>query len=382
MLLKAFQIEGLLFNAQQDELQGIKADKSAEDFEVQFDDFWDSQELSYELNHDHSTFILTENKHADLAANRPWTSWLLVTAGVIICHLALVFTLDLLWIPAPQLYPEAKIKGIQSQGPQLKVPRLKAYMYFKAPVIEKSKSEIIDKQIQQAKPLVSDLPANDLQIKEATAQGYQVKPAKEKEKRESDTRPLKKILVQETLIQESLVHETLVQNTVVKQLKQPPVKQADVSNPETAYPQSKSANFFSSEPESNDERDKLIISNFSSSTQKYLSRQREEALGELVVKQANQYSQTKTLSEMDGEMIILKLPKVDTWSNAQSLDNGLDPNRIVKQGDTCYRIVQTPTQIDPHAESLGYAFRCDGDSLVAALKRAIAKRVHKTPIKR
>ncbi len=119
------------------------------------------------------------------------------------------------------------------------------------------------------------------------------------------------------------------------------------------------------------------IAYFDNKTQRYLTRQNDQRLDNLVKDSADQFTQIKTLSEMDGEMIILQLPEVDTWSEAKTLDNALDPNRVVKQGDTCYRIVKTPNPINPHAENLGYPFRCDGDSVVESLKRAIAKRTYK-----
>lgn len=124
----------------------------------------------------------------------------------------------------------------------------------------------------------------------------------------------------------------------------------------------------------------LNTSNLNAWTQEYFSRERDAILGKLSVNAAARYTQVKTLSEMDGEMIELQLPVEDEWLSAKTLDHKLDPNRIVRQGNTCYRVVKTPNPINPHAENLGYPFRCDGDSVAAALKRAIAKRVYKRPI--
>ncbi|WP_394393160.1 hypothetical protein [Shewanella woodyi] len=120
----------------------------------------------------------------------------------------------------------------------------------------------------------------------------------------------------------------------------------------------------------------------SQSTRSYFQRQREQALDELVISQSDRYTRKRSLSEMDGDMIILSLPEHNIWEETKTLDSELDPNRIVKQGSTCYRIVKTPNPLNPHAENLGYPFRCDGKSLVSDLQKAIAKRAEKMGIKR
>ncbi|MBW8184839.1 hypothetical protein [Shewanella nanhaiensis] len=120
----------------------------------------------------------------------------------------------------------------------------------------------------------------------------------------------------------------------------------------------------------------------SQSTRNYFQRQREQALDELVISQSDRYTRKRSLSEMDGDMIILSLPEHNVWEETKTLDSNLDPNRIVKQGSTCYRIVKTPNPLNPHAENLGYPFRCDGKSLVSDLQKAIAKRAEKMGIKR
>ncbi|MPY24142.1 hypothetical protein [Shewanella sp. YLB-07] len=342
--MKAFRVEEVLLNENKEGLKGVKADKCAVNLDIQFDTSFEPQELNHELR----PFILSANEHTDLVVNKRRISWLWVSVLVISGHLALVLTLDILWTSAPLLYPQDKIYGIKSEAPQLKGPQLKAYMYYQAPVIKKGHSELIDNRVQEPNRAAAVLTESDVSQ-------VQLKP-------KSKQAPF-------------------VQDPVGIEAKQSLAKQEDVFKPKKASSMSQSSYFFSPEQENNDENDRLNISSFSASTQKYLSRQREAALGEFFVEQANQYTRTKTLSEMDGEMIILELPEIDTWSDAETLDSELDPNRIVKQGDTCYRIVKTPNPINPHAENLGYPFRCDGDSVVAALTRAIAKRVHKRPIK-
>ncbi|QYJ87736.1 hypothetical protein K0I73_08685 [Shewanella mesophila] len=115
--------------------------------------------------------------------------------------------------------------------------------------------------------------------------------------------------------------------------------------------------------------------NVSQFTQGYVERQRLAALDSLVVNEANLYTQNRSLSEMDGDMEILQLSTPDEFTTAVTLDSHIDPNRIVKQGDTCYRIVKVGTVLNPHAENLGYPFKCGGQTIEQALKAAIDKRL-------
>jgi hypothetical protein len=110
-------------------------------------------------------------------------------------------------------------------------------------------------------------------------------------------------------------------------------------------------------------------------TQGYFTRQRSDALDSLVVSEANHYTQKGSLSEMDGDMQILELHTPDEFNTAVTLDSHIDPNRIVKQGDTCYRIVKVGTVLNPHAENLGYRFKCGADATQQALKTALEKRL-------
>ncbi|MDX1282248.1 hypothetical protein [Shewanella colwelliana] len=112
-------------------------------------------------------------------------------------------------------------------------------------------------------------------------------------------------------------------------------------------------------------------------TGSYLNRQRQNALEQLIAKQANRYTQPRSLSVMDSDMVELVLPQVDEFSNALSLDSRVDPHRIVKHGDTCYRIVSVATPINPYAENIGYPFKCGGDNVKQALKKALDERLTK-----
>ncbi|QYJ99950.1 hypothetical protein [Shewanella psychrotolerans] len=115
--------------------------------------------------------------------------------------------------------------------------------------------------------------------------------------------------------------------------------------------------------------------NVSLFTQGYVEKQRLIALDSLVATEANLYTQNRSLSEMDGDIEILQLSSPDEFTVAGTLDSHIDPNRIVKQGDTCYRIVKVGTVLNPHAENLGYPFKCGGQTIQQALKAALDKRL-------
>ncbi|MEZ9822759.1 hypothetical protein AB4238_19380 [Shewanella sp. 10N.286.45.A1] len=117
-------------------------------------------------------------------------------------------------------------------------------------------------------------------------------------------------------------------------------------------------------------------------TQSYLQRQNDAALDALIVDKANAYTGPHSLSIMDGDMEELVFPEVDKYSKTPTNDHRLDPNRVVRQGDTCYRIVKTPTQINPYAENIGFPFNCGGDKVKKAINAAISARLEKRMINR
>lgn len=89
--------------------------------------------------------------------------------------------------------------------------------------------------------------------------------------------------------------------------------------------------------------------NLGQSTQAYFQRQRERALDNLVIEESVRYTRKRSMSEMDGDLIPLDRTEHNRWADVETLDNELDPNRIAKKGHTCYRVVQTPTPLNPHA---------------------------------
>ncbi|GIU18536.1 hypothetical protein [Shewanella sp. MBTL60-007] len=119
-------------------------------------------------------------------------------------------------------------------------------------------------------------------------------------------------------------------------------------------------------------------------TQSYLEKQKASQLDALIIDKAEQYTQKRSLSEMDADMQELIFPEVEKYSKVITTDHRLDPNRIVRHGDTCYRIVKVPTQLNPYAENIGYPFNCGGDKIKKAINDAISARLEKRmlPIKK
>ena len=117
---------------------------------------------------------------------------------------------------------------------------------------------------------------------------------------------------------------------------------------------------------------------FSTPASRFMARQNEQALTAL----SERYASDKTahfgasgrsMSELLPEMEVLLVPSADDFYKPNTLDSDVDPNRIVKSGDTCYRVVKVPTPINPHAENLGFPFRCGEDRVKKALKEGINK---------
>ena len=116
-------------------------------------------------------------------------------------------------------------------------------------------------------------------------------------------------------------------------------------------------------------------------TQQYFERQREQALDDLVIEQADKFTRKSNMSEMSPEMEVLFVPNADDFGGTTSLDLPLDPNRIVRKGDTCYRVVQVGTQVNPNAENLGFPINCSGKKINQAIDDAIQSRLNKMMLK-
>ncbi len=259
---------------------------------------------------------------------RRYRTNLIFLVMVTIGHLLLILFLQQAWQPQVLYFPKQQL------------PKLKAYIYYE-PKIEVIADNVAVEQIpdvEQAQTPLDKIPADE--------------PLNIDTVKEAEVTAVEVLLAEDKALLEDVVDQDL--NPVV-------VKTLDKGT--------------------SDQIGKPSL-NLSQSTQGYFQRQRAQALDELVIEESTRYTRKRSLSEMDGEMIILNLPEHDSWAATRTFDSELDPNRIVKQGSTCYRVVKTPNPINPHAENLGYPFRCDGKSLVSDLQKAIAARAEKMGIKR
>ncbi|QYK10940.1 hypothetical protein [Shewanella sp. FJAT-51754] len=153
-------------------------------------------------------------------------------------------------------------------------------------------------------------------------------------------------------------------------------------NPQKAEVQSSSAQAVSTQQSDTGEQSSGAAGSVGLFTQRYFERQREQALDDLVLEQANHYTKRSNLSEMSSEMEVLIVPNADDFSGPTSLDLELDPNRIVRKGDTCYRVVKVGTQINPYAENLGFPFNCSGKKMNQEIDDAIKAQLDKMMVKR
>ena len=176
------------------------------------------------------------------------------------------------------------------------------------------------------------------------------------------------------------VSNRAVSNTPTQGQTQQSTKEA--VNPQKAEVQSNSAQAASTEQSAANEQSSGTAGSVGLFTQRYFERQREQALDDLVLEQANHYSKRSNLSEMSPEMEVLIVPNADDFSGPTSLDLELDPNRIVRKGDTCYRVVKVGTQINPYAENLGFPFDCSGKKMNQEIDDAIKAQLDKMMVKR
>lgn len=140
-----------------------------------------------------------------------------------------------------------------------------------------------------------------------------------------------------------------------------------------AVPAPERANDFRPQPAEQAQLD--FSSSALKSARKVLQHSQQQALQQLSQQYADKATGRKSLSEMDGEMEVLWVNDADDFNKVASLDLPLDPNRIVKDGDTCYRVVKVPTPLNPYAENLGFPFKCGQTEMEKALKEAVASRL-------
>ena len=278
-----------------------------------------------------SPILVNHNDDRRLAdhTKRPVTATIYLIFAVVLTHFLLLWCLQLAWRPSLNTAQfEAQIEPIHP-----KAKKVNAYIIYQS-----ATSLTLD----SIEPSVAEVPAHVAE--------------------QSKSQPL---------IQAEAQSEALATNKTVKQA---PI------TVENMAPEDNKLSLLATK-NSNQTANHTVIQtstpsvNVSQFTQGYVERQRLAALDSLVVNEANLYTQQRSLSEMDGDMEILQLSSLDEFTTAVTLDSHIDPNRIVKQGDTCYRIVKVGTVLNPHAENLGYPFQCGGQTIQQALKAALDKRL-------
>lgn len=304
-----------------------------------------------------------------LRARQPYFKGLSLLFFVILVHVCLFLLICILW--RPQLNPFG-LTETESQGP--KVTALKAYFIY-APAVEKAESAALETESKaedkteatsSVTPTIVPTPAT------------QVKPLPILEK----VMPEK---VEQGKVKPDTVKPDITQSSQSQSSAQSEVQSAEVTAKKPTNTldttEIKPQLGAKSSPAAEGESTIATSSSMSLFTQQYFERQREQALDDLVIEQADKFTRKSNMSEMSPEMEVLFVPNADDFGGTTSLDLPLDPNRIVRIGDTCYRVVRLGTQINPNAENLGFPINCSGKKINQAIDDAIQSRLNKMMLK-
>lgn len=326
-----------------------------------------------------SRTIQTRAQGLGLRTRQPYFKGLSLLFFVLLVHACLFLLICILW--RPQLNPFGLTEA-ESRGPKVTV--LKAYFIY-APAVEKAESAALEtesKAVDKTEMTSSVTPTT------VPTPATQVKPLSILEK-----------VMPETIAPEKAVSEKVEQGKVKPDTVKPDITQSSQSQ-SSAQSEVQSAEVTAkkptntldtteiepqlgakSSPTAEGESTIATSSSMSLFTQQYFERQREQGLDDLVIEQADKFTRKSNMSEMSPEMEVLFVPNADDFGGTTSLDLPLDPNRIVRKGDTCYRVVQLGTQVNPYAENLGFPFDCSGKKINQAIDDAIQSRLNKMMLK-
>ncbi|MCU8033552.1 MULTISPECIES: hypothetical protein [unclassified Shewanella] len=319
-----------------------------------------------------------------LRARQPYFKGFSLLFFVLLVHACLFLLICILW--RPQLNPFG-LKEIESRGP--KVTAIKAYFIY-APAVEKAETSESETEIKAEykteatssvtptivptpQTQVKPLPILEKVMPETIAPEKAVSEKVESEKVKPDT-------VKPNITQSSQSQSKRTQSSAQSEVKPAEVtakKPTNTLDTTEIKPQLGAK----SSPAAEGENTIATSSSMSLFTQQYFERQREQALDDLVIEQADKFTRKSNMSEMSPEMEVLFVPNADDFGGTTSLDLPLDPNRIVRKGDTCYRVVQVGTQVNPYAENLGFPFDCSGKKINQAIDDAIQSRLNKMMLK-
>ncbi|MCT7945730.1 hypothetical protein [Shewanella septentrionalis] len=313
--------------------------------------------------------IQTRAQGLGLRTRQPYFKGLSLLFFVLLVHACLFLLICILW--RPQLNPFG-LTETESRGP--KVTALKAYFIY-APAVEKAESAALeteskaeDKTEMTSSVTPTIVPTPATQVKPMPIFEKVVPEKVDQGKVKPDT--VKPDITQSSQSQSSAQSE--VQSAEVTAKK--PTNTLDTTE---IKPQLGTK----SSPAAEGESTIATSSSMSLFTQQYFERQREQALDDLVIEQADKFTRKSNMSEMSPEMEVLFVPNADDFGGTTSLDLPLDPNRIVRIGDTCYRVVRLGTQINPNAENLGFPINCSGKKINQAIDDAIQSRLNKMMLK-
>jgi len=331
-----------------------------------------------------SRTIQTRAQGLGLHTRQPYFKGLSLLFFVILVHVCLFLLICILW--RPQLNPFG-LKEIESRGP--KVAAIKAYFIY-APAVEKAETSESETEIKAEDKTEATSSVTPTIV--PTPQ-TQVKPLPILEKVMPETIAPEKAVsekVESEKVNPDTVKPNITQSSQSQSKKTQSIAPSDEQPTETMA--TKPTNTLDaselkpqigakSSPTAEGESTIATSSSMSLFTQQYFERQREQALDDLVIEQADKFTRKSNMSEMSPEMEVLFVPNADDFGGTTSLDLPLDPNRIVRKGDTCYRVVQVGTQVNPYAENLGFPFDCSGKKINQAIDDAIQSRLNKMMLK-
>ena len=304
-----------------------------------------------------------------LRARQPYFKGLSLLFFVLLVHACLFLLICILW--RPQLNPFG-LTETESRGP--KVTALKAYFIY-APAVEKAESaaletesKAVDKTEMTSSVTPTTVPTPATQVKPLPILEKVMPEKVDQGKVKPDT--VKPDITQSSQSQSSAQSEVQPAEVTAKK----PTNTLDTTE---IKPQLGAK----SSPAAEGESTIATSPSMSLFTQQYFERQREQALDDLVIEQADKFTRKSNMSEMSPEMEVLFVPNADDFGGTTSLDLPLDPNRIVRKGDTCYRVVQVGTQVNPNAENLGFPINCSGKKINQAIDDAIQSRLNKMMLK-
>lgn len=304
-----------------------------------------------------------------LRARQPYFKGLSLLFFVILVHVCLFLLICILW--RPQLNPFG-LTETESRGP--KVTALKAYFIY-APAVEKAESAALETETKAEDKTEAESSVTPTIV---PTPATQVKPLPILEK----VMPEK---VDQGKVKPDTVKPDITQSSQSQSSAQSEVQSAEVTAKKPTNTldttEIKPQLGAKSSPAAEGESTIATSSSMSLFTQQYFERQREQALDDLVIEQADKFTRKSNMSEMSPEMEVLFVPNADDFGGTTSLDLPLDPNRIVRIGDTCYRVVRLGTQINPNAENLGFPINCSGKKINQAIDDAIQSRLNKMMLK-